>query len=90
MAGIEARQLAVGDQVQAGQFLRFEDDHHGVSQDEARRISDEPGWDRITSDDGCLDAFTHLCAHAKSGKRLRGGNELWFELFSRATGARRV
>jgi hypothetical protein len=45
--------------------LRLEDDHHGVTQDEARRIPDEPGWNRITSDDGCLDAFTHLCVYTQ-------------------------
>src|SRR5262245_18110346 len=60
MARIEARQFAVGDQVQTGQFLCLEDDHHGVTQDKARRIAYEPGWNRITSDDRCLDAFTHF------------------------------
>src|SRR5262245_11158497 len=65
MAWIEAGQLSVGNQVQAGQFLRLEDDHHSVTQDQARRIAYEPGWNRITSDDGCLDAFAHFYACVK-------------------------
>src|SRR5262249_22296989 len=67
MSRIEARQFAVCDEVQASQFLSLEDDHHSVTQDQPRCVADEPGWDRITSDDGCLDAINHLYAYGKYG-----------------------
>src|SRR5262245_11145528 len=88
MAGVKARQFPVGDQVEARQFLRLEHDHYSVTQNKARRIADQPGWNRITSDDGCLDTSSHLCACKKYGNnsdlflvrsREMDGQSMWRE-----------
>ena len=78
MARVEPHQFAVGDQVEAGQFLRLEHRHHGIAHDEARRVADHPGEHRITADDRRLDASGHERAmpfqsgRGRDGVRTRG------------------
>ena len=55
MAGVEAVELAVGDDVDAGQFLGFEHNHDGVAQGDARAVAQKPVRHGVAADDSSPD-----------------------------------
>src|SRR5262249_30220835 len=62
VADVEARQLAIGDDVYTGQLLGLEDNEDGVAQVDRGRQGSQPGRDGVTANDSREDAFdAHGC-----------------------------
>ncbi len=63
VARVEASELAVAHQVEAGELLRLQDGHDRVAQHQAGGVANHPWQNGITADDGRPDPRGHAVAH---------------------------
>src|SRR5580700_5954223 len=71
MARVKAHEFPVGDKVQPGKFLRFQDRHDRVAEDQARGVPDHPGRDGIAADPCSFDPWRHWTLLLPGRHRLR-------------------